>query len=152
MTSVPLPDGSASVVCLLDVIEHLSDPQPALREAHRLLAPGGRLLVTVPAHPSLWSVTDEALGHARRYSRAMLRKELEGTGFRPILLSHVFSWLYLPVWAKRRGETEPELGLDVTSPVVDRTAAVLTRLENALVRHVSLPVGTSLLCSADRRG
>ena len=151
VADVPLPDGSASVVCLLDVIEHLTDSAPALREAHRLLRPDGRLVVTVPAHASLWSATDEALGHARRYSRAMLRAELEATGFDPTSLTHVFSWLYLPVWVKRRRDPKPQFGLDVSSPAIARTAALLTRLEQAAVRRVSLPVGTSLLCTAQRR-
>jgi len=151
VADVPLPDGSASIVCLLDVIEHLTDPGPALREAGRLLRPGGSLVVTVPAHPSLWSVTDEALGHARRYSRATLLKELEATGFESTSLTHVFSWLFLPVWLKRRRDTQPQLGLDVSSPAIERIAVVLTRLERGLVRRVSLPVGTSLLCSAVSR-
>lgn len=151
VADVPLPAGCASVVCLLDVIEHLTDPEPALREAHRLLRPDGRLVVTVPAHTSLWSVTDEALGHARRYSRAMLSSQLNATGFKVTSLSHVFSWLYLPVRVKRRRQTEPQFGLDVSSPAIERTAAMLTRLESALVKRVSLPLGTSLLCSAARR-
>ncbi|MGH9248759.1 MAG: glycosyltransferase, partial [Acidimicrobiales bacterium] len=46
----PVADGAAEVVCLLDVIEHLHDPIAALREAGRVLAPDGRLVVTVPAH------------------------------------------------------------------------------------------------------
>jgi len=150
---LPLAQGSASVVTLLDVIEHLDYPEPALRESGRILEPGGRLLVTVPAHPSLWSAADEVLGHARRYTRPALRSQLEAAGFEVMFLSHVFSWLVLPVWLRRRLRpgAEPELGLDVTSSLVDAAALILTRLEWAVVARQPLPVGTSILCVARRR-
>src|SRR5262245_45684747 len=73
---VPVASGSAGVVCLLDVIEHLPDPVPTIREASRVLADDGRLIVYVPAHPRLWSAADVALGHARRYTLRSLRRDL----------------------------------------------------------------------------
>jgi len=149
---LPIGDETASVVCLLDVLEHLTNPEDALAEAHRVLVPGGRLIVTVPAHPRLWSAADETLGHKRRYTRSMTRAQLTQEGFRVRFLSHIFSWLVLPVWAKRRTRPGggPELGLDVASPLVDRTATVLTALENTVITGVRLPIGTSILCVAER--
>ncbi|MCX6950761.1 MAG: class I SAM-dependent methyltransferase [Verrucomicrobia bacterium] len=46
----PFPDASFEVVWCSEVLEHLFDPEFALREMHRILRPGGRLLVTVPYH------------------------------------------------------------------------------------------------------
>ncbi|MDQ3385588.1 MAG: bifunctional glycosyltransferase/class I SAM-dependent methyltransferase [Actinomycetota bacterium] len=151
--SLPVSDRSAEVVCLLDVIEHLVDPLPALHEAARILAPGGRLVVNVPAHTWLWSAADESLGHIRRYTRTTLRAQLAQAGLEPVLLSHVFSWLVLPVWVTRRMASggDAELGLDRTSFVIDRAAMVLTALERALLGRVSTPLGTSVLCVARRR-
>jgi SAM-dependent methyltransferase len=150
---VPLATGSASAVCLLDVIEHLTEPGPTIREARRLLAPDGRLIVNVPGHPRLWSAADDALGHVRRYTRASLRTQLESEGFEVLFLSHVFSWLVAPVWLRRRASGgEPQLGLDVDSRVVDGTALLLTRLERAVVSRVALPFGTSVLCVAQPSG
>ena len=152
--SLPLPARSADVVCLLDVIEHLEDPGAALRQAVDVLGPDGRLIVNVPAHDWLWSEADTFLGHVRRYTRPALRAELAAAGLEPILLTHVFSWLVPPVWVTRRRSADrgPELGLDRTSPAIDRAAMVLTALERALVGRAGLPFGTSVLCVAQKAG
>jgi SAM-dependent methyltransferase len=144
-----LASGSVDVVCLLDVIEHLPDPSVALDEAARVLRPGGRVVINVPAHSWLWSAADVHLGHHRRYDRRLLRSQLADAGFEPMLLSHVFAWLVPPVWLERRlkGDT-PALGLDRTSFLIDRAAMVLTTMERLLLGRVSVPVGTSLLCVA----
>ena len=109
-------------------------------------------MVNVPAHPWLWSSADEFLGHVRRYTRRGLRTEIEATGFRTRLVTHVFSWLVPPVWATRRlrRDTGPELGLDRTSLLIDSAAAALTLLERTLVGRWSLPLGTSILCVAEK--
>ncbi|MGH9288854.1 MAG: glycosyltransferase [Acidimicrobiales bacterium] len=147
---VPLADGSAEVVCLLDVIEHLHDPMATLRESARLLAPGGRLAVNVPAHQWLWSTFDEELGHVRRYSRAALGAELAGARLRPLVLTHVFSWLVPPTLLMRRllGRGSVASGHEHSSLAVDRAALALTFAERSLLARVSLPFGTSVLCVA----
>jgi SAM-dependent methyltransferase len=150
---LPLADGTAEVVCLLDVIEHLVEPVPALVEARRVLAADGHLVVNVPAHGWLWSPADEALGHVRRYTRRSLRDDLQAAGFEPLLMTHVFSWLVAPVWLKRRvaGGGDAELGLDQTSFLIDRAAMVLTLLERVLIGRLPVPLGTSVLCVAAPR-
>ena len=135
---LPIAEATANVVCLLDVIEHLSDPVSAIREAARVLSKDGRLIVNVPAHPRLWSSADELLGHARRYTTKSLRAELEEGGCKVIWSSHVFSWLFVPVWLRRRTRpsSEPQLGLDVSSPVIDRCQHVAhpTRMAGGISR------------------
>jgi dolichyl-phosphate beta-glucosyltransferase len=148
--ALPLASGSVEAVSLLDVIEHLEDPQEALAEARRVLQPGGRLIVNVPAHRWLWSQADVALGHQRRYTRRALRTELRQAGFEAELLTHVFSWLVPPVLVVRRlaRPSQPELGLDQRSPTITAASLVLTALERALVGRLPLPLGTSILCVA----
>jgi SAM-dependent methyltransferase len=152
--ALPLRTGTAAVVTLLDVIEHLSDPVATLAEARRALADDGVLVVTVPAHQSLWSGADETLGHVRRYNRALLSEHIEASGFAVERMTHIFSWLYLPVWLQRRlvADRERQLGLQERSRPIDAAALVLTRLERAVTRVVSLPVGTSILCVARKAG
>jgi dolichyl-phosphate beta-glucosyltransferase len=148
---VPLTSASVNVVCVLDVLEHLYEPSATLREAHRLLSPGGHLIVNVPGHPRLWSASDEVLGHVRRYTRTTLRAELEREDFDVLWCSHVFSWLVVPVWLLRHRNRAPQLGVNVDSALVDRCALVLAWLERALLRFATLPFGTSVLAVASPR-
>ena len=149
---LPIADGTINIVCLLDVIEHLSDPVSTIREAARILTRDGSIIINVPAHPRLWSSADEVLGHAKRYTRKSLNSELVQGGCTVVWSSHVFSWLVVPVWLRRRTRPsgEPQLGLDVSSPLIHRLAMLLTRLEWFVVSHVPLPLGTSVICIAVR--
>lgn len=59
------------IVCL-DVIEHIADDNGAMADLVGLLKPGGRLVLTVPAMPSLFGPKDRRVGHYRRYTRSSL--------------------------------------------------------------------------------
>jgi SAM-dependent methyltransferase len=65
----PLPDSTVDAIVMTDVLEHIDDDALALAEARRVLAPGGAVVATVPAHTFLFSARDRLLGHFRRYSR-----------------------------------------------------------------------------------
>lgn len=49
---LPFEDSSFNVVTMLAVLEHIDDDQQILKEIHRVLVPGGKLIVTVP---SIWA-------------------------------------------------------------------------------------------------
>jgi dolichyl-phosphate beta-glucosyltransferase len=147
----PVRTGAVDVATLLDVIEHTPDPVALLVEARRLLAPGGVLVVTVPAHTWLWSRADELLGHVRRYRRRLLVAQLEEAGFEVVRCTHVFSWLVAPVWLQRRlgsDDEQAQLGLDRRSRTVTLVAGLLARAEWAVVRRRSSPFGTTILAVA----
>jgi SAM-dependent methyltransferase len=151
--AVPVRSRSLGAVTLLDVIEHLPEPEPALVEARRILRADGALVVTVPAHPWLWSDADVFLGHVKRYTRPALRDELEDAGFEVVWSSHVFSWLAAPVAVRRRARTGggPQLGLEVNGGVVRSIALTLAGAERIVTRAVRLPLGTSIACVARPR-
>ncbi|MBI4616307.1 MAG: methyltransferase domain-containing protein [Planctomycetes bacterium] len=92
-----LRDGVLRAASLLDVLEHLADPAPLLAECRRVLVPGGRLFVTVPAYEFLWSDEDVYARHFRRYTRRALLRELAGAGFTPLYLGYYFQALVLPI-------------------------------------------------------
>lgn len=73
--------GSLPFIFSFNVLEHIADDLAALRGLHSRLAPGGRLLLYLPACPVLFSAMDRKVGHFRRYRRAALRRSLVECGF-----------------------------------------------------------------------
>jgi SAM-dependent methyltransferase len=92
---MPFDEGSFDLTVSLDVIEHLEDDVGALRELRRVTAPGGTLLVTVPAYQWLWSGHDEINHHHRRYNRRSLLAAAGSAGWHLESSTH-FNLLLLP--------------------------------------------------------
>ncbi len=153
-----LPDGLGlagerfGLVCLFDVLEHVEEDEAALRVLTRHMAPNARLLLTVPAHPSLFGAHDRELHHKRRYTRAGLRARLEAAGFVVERLSYMNAPL-LPVAFVLRG-LDRLLGREratATGVPVAPVNALLTWLfgaEALILPKTDLPFGLSLLAVA----
>jgi len=155
---VPLAD-PADLVVLCDVLEH-TDEAPLLEAALAATRPGGHLLVTVPARPSLWSSDDVLVGHRRRYTSETLLGALQRAGFRvPVL--RPFHACVTPLAARaarreRRTATVPRreewLAAAAVAPgaTVCRVMGAILALENRLGTRVPLPFGSALLALARR--
>ena len=147
-TRLPFRAGSFDLAVALDVLEHLEDDRGTLAELRRVLAPGGALLVMVPAFEFLWGPQDDVSHHLRRYTRGELVERVRAAGFRvrrvwffnfallaPILVARKLLRLFrVPV----RSENE------LTSP---GTNVVLERIfssESRLSLGVDYPFGVSL--------
>lgn len=148
---LPFADASFDLVLATDVIEHLDDDLAALRELRRVVAPGARLLATVPAYPWLWSQHDAAHHHRRRYTLRALRSLLRAGGWEPIASSYFNSTLLAPIAGVRllgRRGRAPDNGrpdLRLTPPMLNRLLLAPMRAEAALIAHgVSLPAGVSI--------
>lgn len=69
------------LVCAFEVLEHIDDDRAAVLEWREHLAPGGHLLLSVPAFQHRFAAADVAVGHFRRYSPAELTTLLRAAGF-----------------------------------------------------------------------
>jgi SAM-dependent methyltransferase len=141
---LPVADGSLDLVVAFDVLEHLVDDDAATAEVARVLRPGGRFLVAVPADERLWSAHDDAVGHVRRYDRGDLVRVLERAGF---AVNGVRSWnvLLRPVVAlRRRSSTGSDL--EELHPVVNAGLRAIITAERYL--PVGQLPGVSLLVRA----
>lgn len=156
------------LIGLFDVLEHHSDDESVLRALNSLLLPGAKLLVTVPAHQSLWSYFDKASHHHRRYAATRLESVLRCAGFDIDYLSQFMAMLFPVLWLGRRlsaaltgirrvrGDeadtfemAERELRI---IPVLNEILKWVLSLEVSWVaRGRTLPIGTSLVAIATKR-
>lgn len=80
--ALPYADRSFDLVCMFDALEHIPDDERVMREAARVLVPGGLVLVTVPAYPFLYANNDRIAQHQRRYTRGALARVFAQAGLR----------------------------------------------------------------------
>lgn len=148
------------IVGMFDVLEHIERDVAALRDVRRMLAPGGAIVITVPAHMSLWSYFDQAAHHARRYSVAELSTKLADAGFDVRYITQFMGAIYPLVWMGRRvnailgaskdavARTQQELAITPgLNALLDRALAG----EETLIRNRrKITLGTSILAVATR--
>ncbi|HUP22254.1 MAG TPA: glycosyltransferase [Thermoanaerobaculia bacterium] len=118
--------GQFDTVLCLSVLEHLADPESALRRMGEALRPDGRLILYVPAGPRLYSSLDTVSGHRRRYDERLLREQLATAG---LSLSELrqFNRISKPAWwingrllrRRRFGRVQLKL-FDAAMPLVRR--------------------------------
>jgi SAM-dependent methyltransferase len=148
------------LVGMFDVLEHIPEEQETLKTLWKLLVPGGRLLLTVPAHSFLWSYFDEASRHCRRYSPDEIRKRLTEVGFEVEFQTQFMACIFPFVWVFRKMSKLRERRESATVrqlaaaefriiPVVNGILTALLSLEARWVaRGHLLPIGTSLVVIA----
>jgi SAM-dependent methyltransferase len=159
LEALPWPDGSFDLLTCLDVIEHTADDRIALAELRRACRPGGRLLLTVPAYPALWSSHDVANHHRRRYTRSSLGRVARAAGWQIERLSSFNSMLLVPAAAVRLAERRrvaagrTRSDLDLGPPWLNRVLEWPLAAEAGwLSRGRTLPAGLSLLAVLRRQG
>jgi SAM-dependent methyltransferase len=152
LEAAPLRSRSCDAVLALDVLEHLDDDVRGLEEAARLVAPGGLLLVTVPALPSLWGNQDVVNQHRRRYTRRALAEIFQRVGLPAPRLSFFNTLLFPPIAAVRWGRRLLGSVAVTTSDFEGARPGALNNLlaglfaaERHVLQRASLPVGVSLM-------
>lgn len=155
-----LPAGPFDVVTAFDVLEHIPDAElpGALRGIRDVLAPAGRLVLTVPAFRFLWSEHDEVHHHQRRYTVALLTEQLSAAGLRVRWVSYFNSVLFPPIAAVRllqrvlphgrKGEPRSDVETTRGSGLVNQVLEAVFSAERHVVPRHSLPFGVSLIAVA----
>jgi SAM-dependent methyltransferase len=155
---LPFDDGSFDLVTALDVVEHLDDDVGALREMRRVLRPGGRILVTVPAFRFMWGDQDEVNQHKRRYVASELRDRLRAAGFDVVRVSYMNVFMFAPIAALRllrrvqrrvrpRIAQESDFRYPAPGPVNFLLGGIFGA-EAQIVKRFDIPFGVSIVALA----
>lgn len=135
------------LIALLDVLEHVEEDRASLAALRARLVPGGRILLTVPAVPWLWSDHDVLHHHKRRYTLAGLRDVAEAAGLKVESIGYFNSLLFPLAMVMRTAHrllrrTAP---LDARpSPPVNALLQRIFGWERHLLGRVRFPIGLSL--------
>jgi 2-polyprenyl-3-methyl-5-hydroxy-6-metoxy-1,4-benzoquinol methylase len=144
-------DGAYDLILMLDVLEHMQRPEVLLRQSVELLAPGGAMVITVPAFDWLWTAHDDLNQHVRRYTAAEMARLVRTSGLDILEMRYLFQSLILPKLFVRAKEA-----LSASSASVPRIPRRLLNLgleawfrrEHAIAGW--LPFGSSVIVVARR--
>jgi len=159
--AIPFPDATFDVAASFDVIYSLPEQaeQAALAEMHRVLKPGGALIINVAGMPILRGTHSILSKELRRYTRGRLRSSVEGAGFDVVRLTYTNASLFPVMLAVRvaqrlaglRAKENAELGITMPPGPVNAALTGLLKLEARALRRVNMPFGSSVLCLGRKR-
>ena len=156
----PLPelaeveDRHYDLIGAFDVIEHIDDDKAALASIATKLKPGGKFIMTVPAHQWMWTAHDVVNHHKRRYSKRGLKALVEGSPLKLDKLGYFNSLLFpLAVAERAASKIRGKEDADVRLPPAPFNAALelVFATERHFVGRLPLPIGLSLFAVASAR-
>jgi SAM-dependent methyltransferase len=160
--ALPFDDETVHAVVSANTLEHVHDHARALAEIRRVLVPGGRAGIVVPAGPELYDAYDAYLGHVRRYARGELAAVARSAGLDVVDDRFLGTLVYPPFWAVKRYSRRRERGLDaagararvqrdIAATQASRAGHWLCALEQRLHRRgIRLPRGVRGLTVVQR--
>jgi SAM-dependent methyltransferase len=157
LNELPFPKDFFDLAISFEVICNIDDDQATFAEIARVLKPGGRLIVQVPAYQWLWGMHDVAVGHQRRYSARDLLEKLARAGMEIERLTHANALMFPAIAAERilrRAFGEGETIHSDLVPLPRGVNAILSALyvaEMRWVARVDVPCGVSVLALARKR-
>lgn len=159
IAAIPFPDACADLATSFDVFQCLPTAveHEAIREMWRIVKPGGQIVLNVAALDVLRGSHATLSEEVRRYTPGQLRQVVEGAGFvieRLTFLNASLFPLMLPVRVLQRwtssGDEVPagEFDIHVPAAPINTLLSGLVWVEAATLRHVNMPIGSSILCRA----
>jgi SAM-dependent methyltransferase len=157
LTRCPLPENFADAVVLLNVLEHVSDDELAVRHLFRIVRPGGAAVIELPAGSALYDVYDRVLMHHRRYDMPELLALLRRAGFVVERKSHLGFFLFPAFYLSKRlnqlrypsraavNEQEIVRGMIAATRKSSVAMRLVMKVEQWLGQYVDYPFGVRCL-------
>jgi SAM-dependent methyltransferase len=162
--ALPIADASVDAVVSVNLLEHIKDDRGALAQIFRVLRPGGRAVIVVPAGPRTYDYYDRFLGHERRYARSELPSKCAQVGLEPLEELSIAALPYPAFWAVKqhnrlrfgdlRGDAlAARVAADIGRTSDSKLGHIAWQVERRLTRSgVRLPFGIRWLVVARRPG
>lgn len=155
LAKLTFPNEQFDVVIALDVLEHIENDAQAVSEIHRVLKPGGTVIIFVPAFMALWGEADEMGRHFRRYQKPELLKRLRDGGFTVEHSSYFNTILFLPIffvrYISRKFGLMQKMEFKEANPIVNVILSFVFSLEVRLLAFAKMPFGVSALAVAKKK-
>ncbi len=155
---LPFSNAQFDLAISFDVICNIADDARAFSEVSRVLKPGARFIVQLPAYQWLWSMHDVAVGHQRRYDARSLRKNLLATGFEierltfaNMLLMPFIAAMRLTIRRAKMNGRPVHSDLVKLPSVINSPLSALFTAEMRAVSRVNLPYGLSVIALARKQ-
>lgn len=152
--AMPFADESFDLVLATDIVEHVDDDRQALKEIARVLAPGGTVLITVPAFQALWGLQDDVAQHKRRYTQKMLAEIVAGAALQMERRYYFNYLLFAPIWVARKLIHFLNLRLEsenrVNTRALNRILSLVFEFDIRTAPAIHPPFGVSILAIAQK--
>lgn len=143
------------VITLFEVLEHV-DEDKCLSSISKAIKGNGLLILSVPAYQWMWSNWDTIIHHKKRYTKQSLSNALKKHGFKIKRITHLFSFLVIPVFILRKikdiiyKQNYPSDLRVGSSSIVNRVMSIFTYIEYEILKKSGIPFGLSILVVAQK--
>ena len=153
VTELPFSEARFGTLLSLDVLYHswVVDDSMGLAEYYRVLKPGGRLLLHLPAYRFLSGAHDRAVATARRYTATEIARKVKASGLKLHYLTYrnFFLFPFIAAWRFIQGKGNCNSDLKSIYGPLNALLLQILRIENRLIAsRVGLPFGSSVFCIA----
>lgn len=145
------------VVCMFDVLEHIDDEDLALKDVHKMLRKGGKVIITVPAHMWLWNKQDAIASHRRRYEVDQLEALFTSNHFKILKISSFFVSILPLLYLRTFIDGDDGNICDDNfknrfniNPIINIVLEKILNIEVRLLSNYSLKYGGSIILVAEK--
>ncbi len=148
---IDYPDETFNIVTAFDVLEHIENEKPIIKELVRILKPGGKMIISVPAYMWLWGVQDDISHHFRRYTAGSLVNVFKNLPELKVIRKTYFNTFLFPpiavvrLFSKWFNIKNRNSDFDIKTGFLDVIFYHVFNLEHHFLKFIDFPFGVSIL-------
>lgn len=145
------PDENFDLVTVFDVLEHIENERPVMLEFIRVLKPGGKIIISVPAYQWMWGVQDNISHHFRRYTAGSLTNVFKNFPELKIIRKTYFNTFLFPsiavvrLFSKWFNIKSRKSDFELSNTVLDAIFYFIFNMEYNFLKFINFHFGVSIL-------